>query len=191
MNGIRPSYGSSGNCNNCGVKDRSGVTARANITESLVIQKASTGAGNDGRLSVEHTGSVFPGSLTCSVLSVHVSNKKDEESLPVCLEAKPVERAAADMIGVGGAFSTKETEIRCTRGTETLWLDRISGKVTVLAGNANFWAVGCEDGCLQVNINPYQNFLSIDSVFQYGFSFRKAHMQPKIQYLINHYSKNL
>jgi hypothetical protein len=125
------------------------------------------------------------------VLSVHVSNKKDEESLPVCLEAKPVERAAADMIGVGGAFSTKETEIRCTRGTETLWLDRISGKVTVLAGNANFWAVGCEDGCLQVNINPYQNFLSIDSVFQYGFSFRKAHMQPKIQYLINHYSKNL
>ncbi|PAN10984.1 hypothetical protein PAHAL_2G131100 [Panicum hallii] len=153
MNGIRPSYGSSGNCNNCGVKDRSGVTARANITESLVIQKASTGAGNDGRLSVEHTGSVFPGSLTCSVLSVHVSNKKDEESLPVCLEAKPVERAAADMIGVGGAFSTKETEIRCTRGTETLWLDRISGKVTVLAGNANFWAVGCEDGCLQVYTN--------------------------------------
>ncbi|TKW31933.1 hypothetical protein SEVIR_2G138400v4 [Setaria viridis] len=151
MNGIRPSYGGSGNCNNCGVKDRSGVTARANITESLVIQKASTGAGNDGRLRVEHTGSVVPGSLTCSVLSIHVSNKKDNEDLlPVCLEAKPVERAAADMIGVGGAFSTKETEIRCTRGTETLWSDRISGKVTVLAGNANFWAVGCEDGCLQV-----------------------------------------
>uniref|UniRef100_K3ZQG5 Protein HIRA n=1 Tax=Setaria italica TaxID=4555 RepID=K3ZQG5_SETIT len=150
MNGIRPSYGGSGNCNNCGVKDRSGVTARANITESLVIQKASTGAGNDGRLRVEHTGSVVPGSLTCSVLSIHVSNKKDNEDLlPVCLEAKPVERAAADMIGVGGAFSTKETEIRCTRGTETLWSDRISGKVTVLAGNANFWAVGCEDGCLQ------------------------------------------
>ncbi|KAG2633591.1 hypothetical protein PVAP13_2NG243803 [Panicum virgatum] len=150
MNGIRPSYGSSGNCNNCGVKDRSGVTARVNITESLVIQKASTSAGIDGRLSVEHTGLVVPGSLTCSVLSIHVSNKKDnEESLLVCLEAKPVERAAADMIGVGGAFSTKETEIRCTRGTETLWSDRISGKVTVLAGNANFWAVGCEDGCLQ------------------------------------------
>ncbi|CAL5090281.1 unnamed protein product [Urochloa decumbens] len=151
MNGIRPSYGSSGNCNNCGVKDRSGVTARANITESLIIQKASTGTGNDGRLSVEQTGSVVPGSLTCSVLSIHVLNKKEnEDSLPVCLEAKPVERAAADMISVGGAFSTKETEIRCTRGTETLWSDRISGKVTVLAGNANFWAVGCEDGCLQV-----------------------------------------
>ncbi|KAJ1288991.1 hypothetical protein BS78_02G131500 [Paspalum vaginatum] len=150
MNGIRPSYGSSGNCNNCGVKDRSGVTARANITESLVIQKASTDPGNDGKLSVQHTGSVVPGSLTCSSLSIHVSTKDNEGSLPVCLEAKPVERAAGDMIGVGGAFSTKETEVRCTRGTETLWLDRISGKVTVLAGNANFWAVGCEDGCLQV-----------------------------------------
>ncbi|TVU10554.1 hypothetical protein EJB05_44095 [Eragrostis curvula] len=150
MNGIRPSYGSSGNCNNCGVRDRSGVTARANITESLVIQKASTSSGNDGRLSVEHTGSVVPGSSS-SVLSIHVLSKKDnEDSVPVCLEAKPVERAAGDMIGVGGAFSTKETEIRCTRGTETIWSDRISGKVTVLAGNPNFWAVGCEDGCLQV-----------------------------------------
>ena len=188
MNGIRPSYGSSSNCINCGVKDRSGVTARVNITEGLVIQKASTSAGNDGRLSVEHTGSVVPGSLTCSVLSFHVSNKKDnEESLPVCLEAKPVERPAADMIGVGGAFSTKETEIRCTRGTKTLWSDRISGKVTVLAGNANFWAVGCEDGCLQVNIFPYQNFLSIILFFNMDFIFQKAHMQLKIQSSINNY----
>jgi protein HIRA/HIR1 len=152
MNGIRPSYGSNSNCNNSGVKDRAGVTARANITESLVIQKASTSAGSDGMLSVERTRSVVPGSLTCSALSIHVVDKKDnEDSLPVCLEAKPVERAAGDMIGVSGAFSTKETEIRCTRGTETLWLDRISAKVTVLAGNANFWAVGCEDGYLQVS----------------------------------------
>lgn len=157
MNGIRPSYGSSGNCNNCGVRDRSGVTARANITESLVIQKASTSAGNDGRLSIEHPGSVIPGSsASSSVLSIHVLDKKDNEyTLPVCLEAKPVERAAGDMIAVGGAFSSKETEIRCTRGTETLWSDRISGKVTVLAGNANFWAVGCEDGCLQVSNVPF------------------------------------
>ncbi|CAD6214841.1 unnamed protein product [Miscanthus lutarioriparius] len=151
INGIRPSYGSNSNCNNSGVMDRSGVTARANITESLVIQKASTSAGSDGMLSVERIGSVVLGSLTCSSLSIHVLDKKDnEDSLPVCLEAKPVERAAGDMIGVGSAFSTKETEIRCTRGTETLWLDRISAKVTVLAGNANFWAVGCEDGYLLV-----------------------------------------
>ena len=160
MNGIRPSYGGNSNCNNSGVKDRSGVTARANITESLVIQKASTSAGSDGMLSVERTGSVVPGSLTCSALSIHVLDKKDnEDSLPVCLEAKPVERAAGDMIGVGGAFSTKETEIRCTRGTETLWLDRISAKVTVLAGNANFWAVGCEDGYLQVSNILLSEFL--------------------------------
>ncbi|CAN6252284.1 unnamed protein product [Urochloa humidicola] len=39
MNGTRPSYGSSGNCNNCEVRDRSGVTARANITESHVMDK--------------------------------------------------------------------------------------------------------------------------------------------------------
>jgi protein HIRA/HIR1 len=158
MNGKRPSYGSSGNCNNCEVRDHSGVTARVNITESLVIQKASTIAGNDGRPSIEHTGSVVPGSLTsCSALSIHVQNNDNEDSIPVCLEAKPVERAAGDMIGVDGAFSTKESEIKCTRGTETLWFDRISGKVTVLAGNANFWAVGSEDGCLQVSSIIYQS----------------------------------
>uniref|UniRef100_A0ACD5XVR1 Uncharacterized protein n=1 Tax=Avena sativa TaxID=4498 RepID=A0ACD5XVR1_AVESA len=150
-NGIRSSYGTTGNCNNCGVRERSGITARANISESLVIQKAAAGAGSDGRLSVENTGSIVPGSLATSGLSISVFNKKDnEDSLSVCLEAKPVERSAGDTIGVGGAFSAKETEIKCTRGTETLWSDRISGKVTVLAGNANFWAVGCEDGCLQV-----------------------------------------
>jgi len=160
MNGKRPSYGSSSNCNNCEARDRSGVTARANIIESLVIQKASTSAGSDGRLSIEHTGSVVPGSLTsCPALSIHVQNEKDKDSIPACLEAKPVERAASDIIGVGDAFSTKESEIKCTRGTETLWSDRISGKVTVLAGNANFWAVGCEDGCLQVSNIPFQNFL--------------------------------
>ncbi|KAG8050267.1 hypothetical protein GUJ93_ZPchr0009g1407 [Zizania palustris] len=151
-NGARPSYGTSGNCNNCGVRERSGITARANISDSLTIQKTSAGAGSDGRLSIEQTGSVVPGSLTsCAALSIHVFNKKDNgDSLPVCLEAKPVERSAGDMIGLSGALSTKETEVTCTRGTETLWSDRISAKVTVLAGNANFWAVGCEDGCLQV-----------------------------------------
>ena len=161
MNVKRPSYGSSSNCNNCEVRDRSGVTARANITESLVVQKASTNAGSDGMLSMEHTESVVPGLLTsCPTLSIHVQNKNDNlDSIPACLEAKPVERAASDIIGVGDAFSTKESEIKCTRGTETLWSDRISGKVTVLAGNANFWAVGCEDGCLQVSNIPFQNFL--------------------------------
>lgn len=141
-------------CNNFGSKERSGITARANIHESLVIEKAPAfTATTDGRMLVESSGLAgMPGSLTsCSVLSIRVFNKKDDDgSLPICLEAKPVERSMNDMIGVGNAFLTKETEITCTRGTLVLWSDRISGKVTVLAGNANFWAVGCEDGCLQV-----------------------------------------
>jgi protein HIRA/HIR1 len=43
------------------------------------------------------------------------------------------------------------------RGTKTPWLDPISGKVTVLIGNANLWAVGCEDGFLRVcNIHSFK-----------------------------------
>ncbi|RRT74844.1 hypothetical protein B296_00002980 [Ensete ventricosum] len=140
-------------CNNCGSKERSGITARANINESLIIEKAPTASNIDGRTNVEHMGSIgMPSSLTsCNALSIRVFNKKDcEDSLPICLEAKPIEQSVHDVIGVGNAFVTKETEIRCTKGSETLWSDRISGKITVLAGNANFWAVGCEDGCLQV-----------------------------------------
>ncbi|XP_074559804.1 protein HIRA isoform X2 [Curcuma longa] len=139
--------------NNCGSKERSGITARANITESLLIEKTPALTSTDGRANVEHIGCIgMPSSLsTCNSLSIRVFNKKNtEDSLPICLEAKPIERSAHDVIGVGNAFSTKETEICCTKGSETLWSDRISGKVTVLAGNANFWAVGCDDGCLQI-----------------------------------------
>ncbi|OAY81950.1 Protein HIRA [Ananas comosus] len=138
------------NCTNCRVRERSGVMARANISESLVIEKTSTY--NEGRMSIECAGSLgMVGSLTSNTLSIRVYNKKDDEdTLPVCLEATPVERAASDVIGPTNLFLSKETEIRCAKGTQTLWSDRISGKVTVLAGNANFWAVGCEDGCLQV-----------------------------------------
>nr|CAD1839326.1 unnamed protein product [Ananas comosus var. bracteatus] len=138
------------NCTNCRVRERSGVMARANISESLVIEKTSTY--NEGRMSIECAGSLgMVGSLTSNTLSIRVYNKKDDEdTLPVCLEATPVERAASDVIGPTNSFLSKETEIRCAKGTQTLWSDRISGKVTVLAGNANFWAVGCEDGCLQV-----------------------------------------
>ena len=79
------------------------------------------------------------------------------------LEARPREHATNDIVGVGNTFMMKETEIVCTRGSQTLWSDRISGKVTVLAGNANFWSVGCEDGCLQVCIEV--------SMFCFVFSF--------------------
>lgn len=139
--------------NNFGSKERSGITARANIHESLVIEKSPTLASTDDRMHVEPSRIVgMPGSLSsCSALSIQIFNKKDgDDSLPICLEAKPMERSMNDMIGVGNAFSTKETEITCTKGAQILWSDRICGKVTALAGNANFWAVGCEDGCLQV-----------------------------------------
>ncbi|XP_020260326.1 protein HIRA isoform X2 [Asparagus officinalis] len=133
-------------------RERSGVTARANINESLVIEKAPASAATEGRMSIEHSGPIgISGPLSsCNALSIRVFNKKDNDDVPICLEAKPVERSANDLIGVGNAFLTKETEITCTKGSEKLWSDRIAGKVTVLAGNVNFWAVGCEDGCLQV-----------------------------------------
>ncbi|CAL9124809.1 unnamed protein product [Musa acuminata var. zebrina] len=153
FSGSYDAYSYPDKCNNCGSKERSGITARANINESLIIEKAPTVSNIDARTNVEHMGSIgMPSSLTsCNALSIRVFNKKDcEDSLPICLEAKPIEQSVHDVIGVGNAFFTKETEIRCTKGSETLWSDRISGKVTVLAGNANFWAVGCEDGCLQV-----------------------------------------
>lgn len=135
-------------------KERSGVTARATITDSLVIEKIPVSAGRDGGINVDQLGSVKASAsiAACSTtLSIKVFDKKEaEDTIPVCLEAHPREHAVNDLVGMGNTFMMKETEITCTRGAETLWSDRISGKVTVLAGNANFWAVGCEDGCLQV-----------------------------------------
>lgn len=130
------------------LKERSGVTARATISESLVIEKVPVSGGKDGNLTVDHSGSI----TACSAdLSIRVFDKKGgEDVLPVCLEARPREHAVNDVIGVGCTYMMQETEIACTSGNQTLWSDRISGKVTVLAGNSNFWAVGCEDGCLQV-----------------------------------------
>ncbi|KAA8544230.1 hypothetical protein F0562_022242 [Nyssa sinensis] len=134
------------------IKERSGVTARATISESLVIEKVPVSAGREGSIAVEQTGTVkASGSLAAHTLSIRVFDKKEgEDALPVCLEAHPREQTVNDIVGVGNTFMMKETEIACTRGSQTLWSDRISGRVTVLAGNANFWAVGCEDGCLQV-----------------------------------------
>ncbi|XP_009414557.2 protein HIRA [Musa acuminata AAA Group] len=153
FSGSYGAYSYSDKCNNCGSKERSGLTARANINDSLIIEKAPALTSTDGRTNVEHMGSIGMTSylMTSGALSIRVSNKKDgEDSLPICLEAKPVERSVHDVIGVSNSVFTKETEISCTKGSETLWSDRISGNVTVLAGNANFWAVGCEDGCLQI-----------------------------------------
>ncbi|KAK8628980.1 hypothetical protein V6N13_077839 [Hibiscus sabdariffa] len=134
------------------LKECSGVTARATVTDSLVIEKVSVG--QDHSINVEPPGSIKPSDSTVSStksLSIRVFDKKEGDDMtPVCLEACPREHAVTDIVGVGNACMTKDTEIVCTRGAQTLWSDRISGKVSVLAGNSNFWAVGCEDGCLQV-----------------------------------------
>ncbi|XWS71484.1 hypothetical protein CRYUN_Cryun03dG0141800 [Craigia yunnanensis] len=136
------------------LKERSGVTARAIVTDSLVIEKVPVSAGQDHSINIEQSGNMKPSGSTASSttsLSIRVFDKKEGEDMtPVCLEACPREHAVNDIVGLGNACMMKETEIVCTRGAQTLWSDRISGKVSVLAGNANFWAVGCEDGCLQV-----------------------------------------
>ncbi|KAI4334258.1 hypothetical protein L6164_018969 [Bauhinia variegata] len=136
------------------LKERSGVTARATISETLVIEKVPALADRDGNTNVEQLGSVMTSSSLAgysATLSIRVFDKKSgEDTSPISLEARPREHAVNDILGVGNTSMMRETEIACTRGAHTLWSDRISGKVTVLAGNANFWAVGCEDGSLQI-----------------------------------------
>lgn len=132
---------------NADLRERSDVTARASISESLVIEKVPATGIDEGRTIVEEAGHVASGSL----LSIRVFDKKEGEgSLPVRLEASIIEHSVNDIVGARSTFM-KETELSCTRGTQNLWSDRISGKATVLAGNVNFWAVGSEDGCLQVS----------------------------------------
>ncbi|KAL0436310.1 UNVERIFIED_CONTAM: protein HIRA [Sesamum radiatum] len=129
------------------LKERSGITARASISESLVIEKVPASGSKETSTNVEQIGFTASG----SILSIRVFDKKQgEDTIPVCLEARPREHAVNDIVGAGNTFMIKETELSCTMGSQNLWSDRISGKVTVLAGNSNFWAVGCEDGSLQV-----------------------------------------
>ncbi|KAJ7981149.1 Protein HIRA [Quillaja saponaria] len=136
------------------LKERSGVTARATISESLVIEKVPISTNKGGSINVEQSGNLMASNslAACSAtLSIRVFDEKDgEDTTPTCLEARPREHVVSDIVGVGNTSMLKETEIACMRESQTLWSDRISGKVTVLAGNANFWAVGCEDGCLQI-----------------------------------------
>ncbi|KAI3822775.1 hypothetical protein L1987_10373 [Smallanthus sonchifolius] len=129
-----------------------GVSSRATVSESLIIEKVPVSADKDGNINVEQIGGPknLGNSGSLRPLSIRVFDNKESGDTHVCLEARPKEHAANDIIGVGSTFVMKETEISCTRNGQTLWSDRISGNVTVLAGNANFWAVGCEDGSLQV-----------------------------------------
>lgn len=131
-----------------------GTSARATISDSLVIEKVPVSSGRDGSTIVEQLGGAkASGSLAAcnNSLAIRVIDKKEgAAALPMCLEAHMKEHAVSDIVGLSSTSLMKESEIVCTKGLQTLWSDRILGKVSVLAGNANFWAVGCEDGCLQV-----------------------------------------
>lgn len=136
------------------VKENTGVTARATVSESLVIEKVACSVNANGLVDVEQVGVVKSADdfAASNTLAIRVFDKNEGgDGVPVCLEARSREQAVNDiLVGAGSTFMMKETEIACTRGVQTLWSDRVASKVTILAGNANFWVVGCEDGCLQV-----------------------------------------
>ncbi|PIA28331.1 hypothetical protein AQUCO_07200174v1 [Aquilegia coerulea] len=138
-------------CGSNEAKKHEGITARAAISDSLVIKKVPASTNKDGKITIEHSEIVKRSDgevIHSSALLIRVFNEKEgEDKIPVCLEVCPLERSVVE---VGNTFTATETEVTCTRGANTLWSDRISGKVSALAGNANFWAVGCEDGCLQI-----------------------------------------
>ncbi|KAJ4783256.1 Protein HIRA [Rhynchospora pubera] len=133
---------------------RAGPTARACISDGLIIEKAP--GGDDGTVNVENKGSgpsTSSGPTVPTSLIIEIKEKEDCGPSEVrSLEAKPVDKPANDIVAIGsGKFnSSKETQISCKKGLQFLWSDRISCKVTALAGNKNFWAVSCEDGSLQV-----------------------------------------
>ncbi|MCO5558168.1 hypothetical protein L7F22_011745 [Adiantum nelumboides] len=78
------------------------------------------------------------------VLSISVSSREDAGSgLPVCFEARP-------LTGGSASLNTHRAEVICSQGGEVKWRDKLTGKATVIAGNSNMWAVGCQDGTLQV-----------------------------------------
>ncbi|KAJ3681559.1 hypothetical protein LUZ60_016048 [Juncus effusus] len=131
---------------------RTGTTSRAYISETLVVQKAPEGEQNT--TNVERSGNLPFAPCNNGSLSISIQDEGTDSEERVKLEAKLVERSINDIVGLGGGnrngLMSKETQINCTQGSKSLWSDRISAKVTVLAGNLNFFAVGCEDGCLQV-----------------------------------------
>lgn len=78
------------------------------------------------------------------VLSITVSSKDDaDQGLPICFEARSLSGGSASM-------NPQKTEVVCSQGGEVKWRDRLTGKATVISGNSSIWAVGCQDGTLQV-----------------------------------------
>ncbi|KAK8582219.1 hypothetical protein V6N12_072411 [Hibiscus sabdariffa] len=104
--------------------EHSGVTARATVTDSLVIEKVLVSAGQDHGIDVEKSGSMKPSASSASSttsLSIRVFDKKEGNDMtPVCLEACLSEHAVNDIAGVGHAT----TFIDCDESWKLLLVTR-------------------------------------------------------------------
>jgi hypothetical protein len=101
-------------------------------------------------------------------LFIQIKDNKDCEPNEMrSLEAKLVNKSVSGIGGIGTAkFNlVKKTEISCKKGLQLMWSDRISSKVTALVGNKSFWAVGCEDGSMQVSIINTSSFVKFSLYF--------------------------
>lgn len=134
----------------CGTEDPVGISARASIAEGLTIEMGQSSADRDARGNLTHSElvTVLNSQNPKGALSIIVYERdRESENAPTCLEARPF---INNIIETTNPAEIKETEVICSKEAVILWRDKLAGKVTVLAGNSNFWAVGCEDGSLQV-----------------------------------------
>lgn len=59
-------------------------------------------------------------------------------------------RNASGQSRTGRAQDRDPTRINCTKQGQSLWQDYVPKPVTLITGNPNFWAAGCDDGALYV-----------------------------------------
>ncbi|XP_057850963.2 protein HIRA isoform X2 [Cryptomeria japonica] len=124
-------------------------SARACINESLTIETDQLSIDRDAKGNLMHSElvTVLNSQNPKGILSISIfDTDREPDSIPTCLEARSVNSVSDTINGSG----LKEMEVICSKGGLTQWRDKLPGNVTVLAGNANYWAVGCENGCLQV-----------------------------------------
>lgn len=131
------------------------TTARASTASALILEAGlcSADAAQLGLTSTQGDVVTNVDNQTGKgVLSISVYDKENDPCLPVCLEARALAFASNGSSG-SSRLDMQETEIICSKGGEVQWRDRVSGKVTAMAGNSNMWALGCDDGTLQVYTN--------------------------------------
>ncbi|CAA2958261.1 Hypothetical predicted protein [Olea europaea subsp. europaea] len=82
--------------------------------------------------------------------SANLRERSDATTRVTDTESLVVEKVLETLGKEGIAYVEQTGYVTSGCRTDRLCYFRlISGKVTVLAGNSNFWVVGCEDGCLQ------------------------------------------